>query len=63
MFYFYRLAEEIARTKLHSPSVYNLGQRDSIITAHEVGDYNVHSTLCLAEVTLLSDKNIWSYSF
>lgn len=31
-----RLAEELARTKLHSPNVYNLGHRDSIIAAHEV---------------------------
>jgi hypothetical protein len=55
-FYFsYRLAEEIARTKLHSPNVYNLGHHDSIIAAHEVWIYNVHSTLRLTEVTLLSD--------
>jgi hypothetical protein len=58
MFYFScRLAEEIARTKLHSPNVYNLGHRDSIIAAHEVGDYNVHSTLRLTEVTYVHNIN------
>jgi hypothetical protein len=64
LYFFNRLAEEIAHTKLQSglnavaPNVYSLGHRKSTATLHEVGDYKVCTLLPLAELSSVCGKNL-----
>lgn len=64
LYFFSRLAEEIARTKLQSnlnavaPNVYSLSCHNSTVALHEVGDYNVCTLLLLAEVSSVCDENL-----
>jgi hypothetical protein len=63
-FYFFnRLAEEIARTKLQSnlnavaPYVYNWGRHNSTVAVHEVGEDHICTVLLLSEVSSVCDEN------